>query len=315
MAWALPIDDEAVMVQLPPRGDSAYLARRIGRDCVRPMPAADRGRRLDCLHIGRSPPAPSIPSLRAPRPVRTPLDPRPLFETLVHSIVGRDLAVADAIWNRLVTLVGPIEPDAFNAVTDTDLRAVGLSGRKVEYIRGVTAAAPRLAATAWADLSDGEIHKTLCALRGIGPWSADILLIFCFLRPDVLPLGDIGVVRVMERLYGEGRSLTPAALRDIGACWAPYRPWRPGVSGAASTQSPSSIELTGICPRPSTTPGPPLAGRRRPCAKHSPHPRARPYAPAGSGSNRCARGAFPFRPGLLGYTAKVGARRSGEHEC
>lgn len=148
-----------------------------------------------------------------------------LFETLIHSIVGQQISAvaADAIWNRLVTLVGPIEPDAFNAVTDTDLRAVGLSGRKVEYIRGVTAAAPRLAATAWADLSDGEIHKTLCALRGIGPWSADMLLIFCFLRPDVLPLGDIGVVRVMERLYGEGRSLTPAALRDIGACWAPYR--------------------------------------------------------------------------------------------
>jgi len=148
-----------------------------------------------------------------------------LLETLVHSIVGQQISAraADAVWSRLVTLVDDVSPEGLSAVSDTALREVGLSGRKVEYIRGIVSAAPTLSTTPWAQMSDGEIHTVLCALRGIGPWTADMLLIFCFLRPDVLPLGDIGVVRVMERLFGDGASLTPSALRSIGAKWAPYR--------------------------------------------------------------------------------------------
>ncbi len=148
-----------------------------------------------------------------------------LFETLVHSIVGQQISAraADAVWSRLVALVDDVSPEGLSAVDDAALRTVGLSGRKVEYIRGIVSAAPTLSATPWTRMSDEEIHTVLCALRGIGPWTADMLLIFCFLRSDVLPLGDIGVVRVMERLFGDGDPLTPGALRAIGAKWAPYR--------------------------------------------------------------------------------------------
>ena len=148
-----------------------------------------------------------------------------LFETLIHSIVGQQISAraADAIWSRLVESVGDVSPEGVNAVPDAALRAVGLSGRKAEYIRGIVKAAPALANRPWSALSDDEIRAALTDLRGIGPWTADMLLIFCFLRPDILPLGDIGVVRVMERLYGAGQPLTPEALRTIASPWAPYR--------------------------------------------------------------------------------------------
>jgi len=148
-----------------------------------------------------------------------------LFETLVHSIVGQQISAraADAIWGRVKALVGTFDPDRFDAVSDDALRGAGLSGRKVEYVRGVVGAAPELDATAWATMTDQRVRDTLCALRGIGPWTADMLLIFCFLRPDVLPLGDVGVVRVMERAFGDGGPLTPERMALIGDRWRPYR--------------------------------------------------------------------------------------------
>jgi len=148
-----------------------------------------------------------------------------LFETLVHAVVGQQISAraADAIWQRLVSLIEDVSPAPLSAVSNVALREIGLSGRKVEYLRGLIDEAPMLASTPWAQLSDDQIRKRLCALRGIGPWTADMLLIFCFLRPDILPLGDIGVVRVMERLFNDGNALKPKALAALGTRWAPYR--------------------------------------------------------------------------------------------
>jgi len=148
-----------------------------------------------------------------------------LFETLVHSIVGQQISAraADAIWGRVEALVGAFEPSRFDTVGDDALRGAGLSGRKVEYIRGIVRQAPTLNAIPWSTMDDQRVRQTLCTLRGIGPWTADMVLIFCFLRPDVLPLGDVGVVRVMERAFGGGGRLSVEAMARIGDRWRPYR--------------------------------------------------------------------------------------------
>lgn len=148
-----------------------------------------------------------------------------VFETLVHSIVGQQISAvaADAVWKRFVALVGTVDPDPVQAHAPDALRAVGLSGRKVEYILGLAADARWVETADWSALADDEVRKRLTALRGVGPWTAEMVLIFSLLRPDIFPLGDIGVVRSIERLYADGRRLEHEELLKIATRWQPYR--------------------------------------------------------------------------------------------
>ena len=148
-----------------------------------------------------------------------------VFETLVHSIVGQQISAvaADAVWKRLLTLLGDVQPSNIQERSTDELRAVGLSGRKVEYIQGLASDASWVEDYPWSTLSDDEVRKKLTALRGVGPWTAEMVLIFSLLRPDVLPLGDIGVVRAMEELYAGKSRLEPERLRAIAERWTPFR--------------------------------------------------------------------------------------------
>ena len=150
---------------------------------------------------------------------------RDVFETLVHAVVGQQISAkaADAVWGRFVALVGPVTP--VNVVTHSPeaLKAVGLSGRKVEYILGLATNGQWVTTTDWDAMDDDAVRIRLTSLRGIGPWTAEMVLIFTLLRPDVLPLGDIGVIRAVEQLYAERASLTVEEVAAIAAPWAPYR--------------------------------------------------------------------------------------------
>ena len=114
-------------------------------------------------------------------------------------------------------------PASYAEVSDQVLRDAGLSFRKIEYIRGLVEAWPRLSLVDWNSMSDEEVRKKLISLRGIGPWTVDMILIFNLLRPNVFPLGDVGVVRMIERLYANGESLDTDELNKVGNVWAPYR--------------------------------------------------------------------------------------------
>ena len=148
-----------------------------------------------------------------------------VFETLVHAIVGQQISAkaADAVWKRFVACVGEVSPEAISLHSVEELRSVGLSGRKVEYITGLATNADWLSGKDWSSLTDDEVRKQLIALRGIGPWTAEMVLIFSLLRPDVLPLGDIGVIRSVEQLYANGERLTVEEVAHIAAPWAPFR--------------------------------------------------------------------------------------------
>ena len=148
-----------------------------------------------------------------------------LFETLAHSIVGQQISAlaADAIWRRLVELLGTVTPENITRASTESMRGVGLSGRTVEYLKGLADANDELEQLPWTTMNDDEVHRALCRLRGIGPWTADMILIFSLCRPDILPLGDIGVVRVMERLYADGARLNAEQLTEIAEPWRPFR--------------------------------------------------------------------------------------------
>lgn len=147
------------------------------------------------------------------------------FETLCNAIVGQQISAvaAGAIWSRASREVGEWTPEAVLSQDAVVLRATGLSNRKVEYLLGVSRAWSSLDHERFAQLDDDALRAELCALRGVGPWSANMLLLFSYLRPDVFPIKDIGVIRAMERLYELPRNGDVNVLIDIAEVWRPYR--------------------------------------------------------------------------------------------
>lgn len=146
-----------------------------------------------------------------------------LFQTLVRSIVGQQISVlaADAIWGRLVDHLGEVTPEAVLTTDQASIAACGLTRPKASYIHGLAQQAEDLLNQPWDDMSDEAIKKHLVKFRGIGPWTAEMLLMFHFLRPDVFSLGDIGLIRGTQRLVPEAE--TKEAVGAIAERWRPYR--------------------------------------------------------------------------------------------
>lgn len=152
------------------------------------------------------------------------LEPRaePFF-TLSRAIAGQQISVraAQTVWGRLEAICdGAVTIETVLARSVEQLRPAGLSQRKAEYIHGL-ARDREVWGIDWIPLDDEAAIAQLCRLRGVGRWTAEMFLMFHLLRPDVLPLDDLGIVAGMRLAYGE--ALESAELREIGAVW---RPWR-----------------------------------------------------------------------------------------
>ena len=149
-----------------------------------------------------------------------------LFLNLVSAIVSQQISTTAArtIWGRFEGLVGEVHPKSVLSRSHEELRGCGLSGRKAEYILEIAEAWQNgYADINWDGLSDEEVMDALVELRGVGTWTAEMVLIFTLLRPDVFPVGDIGVVRAVERLYSEGERMSNDELIAKSQDW---RPWR-----------------------------------------------------------------------------------------
>ena len=153
------------------------------------------------------------------------------FTTLARSIVGQQISVnaAQAVWDRFVGLIaGPshrLSPSAVLALDAPQIRAAGLSARKVEYLCDLAqhfdSGAVHVAQ--WQTMDDEAIIDELVAIRGIGRWTAEMFLIFHLLRPDVLPLDDVGLIKGISVNYFSGEPVSRAEAREVGDAWAPYR--------------------------------------------------------------------------------------------
>ncbi|MSQ19528.1 MAG: DNA-3-methyladenine glycosylase 2 family protein [Betaproteobacteria bacterium] len=150
------------------------------------------------------------------------------FQTLACSIVGQQISVkaAASVWQKvLATVGGTLTPVNIAATAIADLRAAGLSQRKVEYVRELADrfASRRLDPTRWDAMDDEAIIADLTAVRGIGRWTAEMFLIFNLLRPDILPVADVGLQRAVSLHYRRGRVMSERTLRRIAEPWAPWR--------------------------------------------------------------------------------------------
>ena len=149
-----------------------------------------------------------------------------LFSTLIRSIIGQQISVyaADAVWGRFSELVETISPSSILSQNSEALRNCGLSNRKVEYIHGISKTwEQEYANLDWDNMSDDEVKGKLVALRGVGPWTAEMILMFSLLRPDVFPIDDIGAIRAIENIYNGGTPMSKQALLDKAEEWIPWR--------------------------------------------------------------------------------------------
>lgn len=155
-----------------------------------------------------------------------PADP---YGALVRTIVGQQLSTkaARTIYTRLTALFGghPPAPEEVLAADEEALRAAGLSRSKVSYLRDLAwhVIDGELDLDALNALPDEEVIGQITAVKGLGRWSADMFLMFHLDRPDVLPAGDLGIRRAVERAYGLEDLPDAETLHDIAAVWRPQR--------------------------------------------------------------------------------------------
>jgi DNA-3-methyladenine glycosylase II len=149
------------------------------------------------------------------------------FVTLARSIVGQQISVkaAQSVWDRFAALPQAMAPTQVLKLKVDDMRAAGLSARKVEYLVDLALhfANDQVHEAAWVDMDDEAIIAELVAIRGIGRWTAEMFLIFHMMRPDVLPLDDVGLINGISRCYFSGDPVSRSEAREVAAPWAPYR--------------------------------------------------------------------------------------------
>jgi DNA-3-methyladenine glycosylase II len=153
------------------------------------------------------------------------------FTTLARSIVGQQISVkaAQSVWRRFTELmVGDAQvvlPDAVLALSVQTMRSAGLSGRKVEYLSDLALhfQAGKVHVPQWHGMDDEAIIEELVAIRGIGRWTAEMFLIFHLMRPNVMPLDDVGLIKGISVNYFSGEPVSRAEAREVGEAWSPFR--------------------------------------------------------------------------------------------
>jgi DNA-3-methyladenine glycosylase II len=148
------------------------------------------------------------------------------FSTLARSIVGQQISVkaAQTVWDRFAKLPRKMAASNVLKLKVDDMRAAGLSARKVEYLVDLALHfdGGLLHVDKWVGMDDDAIISELVAIRGIGRWTAEMFLIFHLMRPNVLPLDDVGLINGISKNYFSGEAVSRSEVREVALAWAPY---------------------------------------------------------------------------------------------
>jgi DNA-3-methyladenine glycosylase II len=148
------------------------------------------------------------------------------FITLARSIVGQQISVkaAQSVWDRFAKLPRAMTAANVLKLKVDDMRAAGLSARKIEYLVDLALHfdSGAIHTGDWHAMDDDAIIAELVAIRGIGRWTAEMFLIFYLMRPNVLPLDDIGLITGISRNYFSGDPVSRSDAREVAEAWKPY---------------------------------------------------------------------------------------------
>jgi len=152
------------------------------------------------------------------------------FESLIQSIIYQQLSgkAANAIYNRFLNYYGctvPTPQQIISTPSETLRTKIGLSFKKIEYIKDLSSRISdgRLNLSLLSGMTDDEIVSELIQVKGIGRWTAEMFLIFCLGREDVMPIGDLGIRKAIQILYNLPQIPTPSSMLAISLPWKPYR--------------------------------------------------------------------------------------------
>jgi len=149
------------------------------------------------------------------------------FTTLARSIVGEQISVsaAESVWQKLLESVGALGPAAIVRMDPSKLRACGLSTEKSTYLIDLAEhfLDGSLNTADWSNHDDEQLIAELTRVKGVGRWTAEMFLIFFMLRPDILPVDDVGLQRAMSLHYNSGKPLSKLKIRQIALAWQPWR--------------------------------------------------------------------------------------------
>jgi DNA-3-methyladenine glycosylase II len=149
------------------------------------------------------------------------------FTTLARSIVGQQISVkaAQTVWERIILALPEFTPAAVTRHGAARLARCGLSRRKAEYFVDLARhfRDGMLQQDSWAGMEDQTVIEDLVRVRGIGRWTSEMFLMFNLLRPDVLPLDDLGLQRAVGLHYFDGVRADIAQIRELAEMWAPWR--------------------------------------------------------------------------------------------
>jgi DNA-3-methyladenine glycosylase II len=151
------------------------------------------------------------------------------FAMLVRAIVFQQLSTkaATTIHDRFIAAMpgGRVSPEGLASLSDEQFRTAGISRQKASYLRdlGMKVAAGAVPLEAVDTMTDEEVITALTQVKGIGRWTAEMFLIFRLQRPDVLPLGDLGIITAIQKAYNLRKKPTPARMTKLGEAWRPYR--------------------------------------------------------------------------------------------
>lgn len=148
------------------------------------------------------------------------------FTTLARSIVGQQISVkaAQSVWERFERLPRSMTAGHVLKLKVDDMRGAGLSARKIEYLVDLALHfdAGVLQINRWEEMDDDAIIAELVAIRGIGRWTAEMFLIFHLMRPNVLPLDDVGLINGISKNYFSGDPVSRSDAREVADAWAPF---------------------------------------------------------------------------------------------
>jgi DNA-3-methyladenine glycosylase II len=148
------------------------------------------------------------------------------FTTLARSIVGQQISVkaAQSVWERFAALPKRMTPANVLKLKVDDMRGAGLSARKIEYLVDLALHfdSGAIHVESWRTMPDEEIITELVGIRGIGRWTAEMFLIFHLMRPNVLPLDDVGLISGISKNYFSGDPVSRSDAREVAAAWNPY---------------------------------------------------------------------------------------------
>ena len=148
------------------------------------------------------------------------------FTTLARSIVGQQISVkaADSVWQRFLEVCPKCTPAQVLKAGPEALSTCGLSKRKAEYVIDLAEhfKAKRVHVDKWAEMDDEEVISELIQIRGIGRWTAEMFLIFNLLRPNILPLDDLGLLKGISVNYFSGEPVSRSDAREVAANWEPW---------------------------------------------------------------------------------------------